>query len=134
MNKGLINQYKNGTYNFNTDLTATQINDLISKAKYILIDYVGLNKGCIEQKRLDKSNTDTYTISDLSISSAEFNVRLSKIIMTITSSGVQITSNKCSQIIYSDGTPTFNHLSSEDVDSNSQNFIQIRGIRIICDI
>lgn len=131
MSNGFINQYKQGTYTFNTSLSASQIEELFTNASKIQVVYIGLNKACNQYVTFEKSSSGGYTISDTTVAGSTFNFRCSKAILTINKDGVKITSNKCSQITY-DGTDiTCNHLSSEDSGSNAENFIQIRAVKII---
>ena len=131
MSNGFINQYKQGTYNFNTSLSSSQIEELFTNASKIQVVYIGLNKASNQYVTFEKSSSGGYTISDTTVAGSSFNFRCSKAILTINKNGVTISSNKCSQITY-DGTDiTCNHLSSEDSGSNAENFIQIRAVKII---
>ena len=132
MVSSLITAWKEGSYNYNTTLTATQISELLTNAQYIVVDYLGLNKSGMLQAKFTKSSNDEYTISDSNIAGSAVNVRVSKIIFTVTSTGVTVTSSKCSQIIDNGGTITTAQLSSEADSASVDNFIKIKGIRIIC--
>ncbi len=132
MVSGLITAWKEGSYSYNTTLTSTQIDELLTNAQYILVDYQGLNKSGLQQLKFSKSANNEYTISDSNIAGSAVNVRISKVIFNVTSTGVTITSSKCSQIIDSNGTLTSAQLSSESSGASVDNFIKIRGIRIVC--
>lgn len=126
MSNGIINQYKTGTYNYNTNLNSQQIEELFNNAQYIIIGYVPLNHADIREIKINKNNANSYTIVDSSVSSGSVNLRVGKMIATINKDGIIITSNTTTSIL----SDSSNVTNSND-SSLSELFIQLRYVKLM---
>ena len=126
MSNGIINQYKTGTYNYNTNLNSQQIEELFNNAQYIIIGYVPLNHADIREIKINKNNSNSYTIVDSGVSSGSVNLRVGKMIATINKDGIIITSNTTTAIL----SDSSNVTNSND-SSSSELFIQLRYVKLM---
>ena len=128
MNNGYINQYKPGSYNFNTNLSESQIEELFNNSQYIIVGYNPLNHGDIREIVINKNNAGNYTIVDSSTSSGSVNLRVSKMIATINKNGITITSNTTTSVL-----PDSTSVTNASDSNTAELFIQIRYIKLMLD-
>lgn len=126
---GYMDQYKIGSYDYNSSRTSDEVSKIMSKCNHVVIGYVALNTACIKEVTLEKTNSNDYTLVDTTVSSSAFNTRIAKMIFSLTSSKVNVTASNVTKIISNDGTTaTFTVTQAAD-STNAQDFIQLRYVK-----
>lgn len=123
--KGLIDNFKPGTYSYNTDLTSSEIQSILDNCTRIKIIYLPFNNST-KTIEFTRSSAQSYTFVDTNISTSSVLVRHCKTQITLTNTGYIIDSNKTTIF---DGA-TWTQQDSTDNDT-SYLFNTIRGIELL---
>jgi len=122
--KANLNAWQAGDYPWQTDLTESQIDDLLSNVSHIIVGVKTLNGGeVLENTYKIRPQTDVYNINQITSSSSSVNVRIAKTTFKATKEGLTITLNATTQIT-ADGAsmPT-------TTASNSNNIVYVKLVK-----
>ena len=126
---GQASQYKTGLLEYNTSRSQADIQKIINNCERVVIGYQALNTACIKEVTISKTSNNTYTLVDETSSSSTFNIRIAKMIMTITSAGVNVTSSNVSKIVASDSSTAAFTITQAADSSTAEDFIILKYVK-----